>query len=163
MTGHPNPPEQLRQLDFLLGHVECVGRPRPDGAPPTVMRMHGVPTLGGHCYQVDVTWPGAAAGRWTFGWNPVDGEFGVHYVADSGSRGTGSSPGWRDGELVVTGHYAVAELGAHRYVRDVFRRLDDDRFVSDSSVRATPDEEWRPLDIYECRRVGDPTAGRSNP
>ncbi|GAA1306585.1 hypothetical protein [Saccharothrix xinjiangensis] len=154
----PAPPEQLRALDFLLGHNECVGRPRPDGSPPTVMHMHGTPALGGSHLQVDVTWPGTMAGRWTFGWNPVDGELGVHYIADSGSRGSGSSPGWRDGELVVTGHYAVVELNAHRYVRDVFHRIDDDHFVSRSYARATPEEEWRPIDVFECHRVGDPAA-----
>ncbi|GIM86666.1 DUF1579 family protein [Salinispora arenicola] len=147
------PPTQLRALDFLLGHTRCVGETPADGSAPTVMHMYGELTLGGHYLNVDVAWPGTMSGRWIFGWNPIDELINVYYVADSGTQGTATSAGWQDGELTVTGSYAVVEVGGHRMVRDVFRRVDDGHFVINSFVRSSDDERWTPLDVYDCHRV----------
>jgi hypothetical protein len=152
-TEVPPPPVQLHDLDFLLGQHQCVGETPADGAAPTVMDMYGEPTLGGHYYNVDVSWPGTMSGRWTFGWNPLDQEFNIYYIGDSGTQGTATSAGWQDGEFTVTGSYTVVEAGGHRTVRDVFRKVGDGHFVIRSSVRSQDDDSWIPFDVFDCHRV----------
>lgn len=149
----PVPPEQLHQLDFLLGSIECIGRQSPDGSERTVMHMHGEPTLGGHYYNVDLSWPGTMEGRWIFGWNPLDAEFNVYYIANSGSQGTATSPGWKNGKFVVTGSYAVLERNAQRVVRDVFSMGDDGHFVVHTFVWPEVGDEWKLIDVLDCQRV----------
>jgi hypothetical protein len=147
------PSEELHQLDFLMGLNRCVGQQPADGSEATVMLMDGAPTLGGHYLNVEVSWPGTMTARWIFGWNKVDLKFNVYFIADSGSQGTATSAGWQDGQFVVTGLYAVAEQGAHRVVRDIFTKVDDDHFVSHSSVKSEADDTWISIDTFDCHRV----------
>ncbi|MCA1217794.1 DUF1579 domain-containing protein [Streptomyces sp. 8L] len=146
--------EQLKQLDFLLGHNEYVGRPPAGGGEPARMTWHGSPSLNGKYVDVAVSFAGGGIGRWTFGWNPLDEEFDVYYVADSGSQGAGTSPGWVEGEFTVTGRYTVVELGRHKTVRDVFRIVDESTVVADSYVRNQDDDAWIKIDVYTGRRAG---------
>jgi hypothetical protein len=146
------PPAQMRELDFLLGRHRCVGRLPADGSPATVMYMHGEPTLDGHYYNVDFSWPGIMAGRWILGWNPLDGEYNVYFISDSGTQGTAASAGWVDGNLAITGDYTVVEKNAHRRLRDVFTRVCDGVFTVHSLVQAEADDAWVCLDVYEARR-----------
>ncbi|NLU76576.1 DUF1579 family protein [Streptomyces sp. HNM0575] len=157
------PSERMRELDFLLGHHRCVGRAPEDGSAPTVMYMHGRPTLGGHYYNVDFTWPGVMSGRWIFGWNPVDEEYNVYYLADSGTQGTAASAGWSGDEFQITGEYSVAEMNAHRAVRDVFSRGDESQFVTHSYVRSEEDGRWILLDVFEAHRITAEQAREENP
>lgn len=151
----PPPPEQLSQLDFLRGSVECVGKPHvPEGheePDPIVLLTTTSPTLAGHYLQMDVVWPGTLAGRWTFGWNPVDNEFITYYIADSGSHGTATSPGWEDGKLVFTGSYTIAGENSHPVMKDVFIPIDDDHFVIEESAQM--DGQWVPLVTFQCTRT----------
>jgi hypothetical protein len=159
-AGHagasPPPPPQLRQLDFLLGSVECVSEQRSGASEPTVMRMHTAPVLGGHYYQAEGTWPGTLIIR-VFGWNPVDEVLTEYYLADSGSQGTAQSPGWEGGRLVMTGSFAFAGQGT-RTVRDVFTRIGEDRFLLESYLRSddraggAAGEGWAPAGRFTCHR-----------
>lgn len=157
------PPLELSSLDFLLGHHRCVGTPPADGSPATVMYMHGEPTLGGHYYNVNFFWPGAMAGRWIFGWNPLDGEYNIYYLADSGSQGTAVSAGWADGEFTITGSYTVVERKAHKTVRDVFTVVSDEHFTTRSFVRSEAGDAWIQIDVFDAHRITAEQAREENP
>ncbi|MFI0408233.1 hypothetical protein [Actinomadura sp. 3N508] len=151
----PPPPEQLRQLDFLLGSIECIGEPQApevsESGEPIVLLTDAAPTLAGHFLQMDVVWPGTLAGRWLFGWNPVDANFISYYIADSGSHGSATSPGWEDGRLTFTGGYTIAVENTHPVMRDVFIPIDDDHFVIEESAEV--DGQWIPLVTFSCTRT----------
>lgn len=147
----PPPPDQLKQLDFLRGSVECVSEAQVEGMGPVVLLTEAGPTLAGHFLQMDVTWPGTLIGRWLFGWNPVDSMFISYYIADTGSHGSATSRGWEDGKLVFTGSYTIAGDNTHPVMKDVFTLVDEDHFLIEESMEV--DGEWVPLVNFICRRT----------
>jgi hypothetical protein len=163
---HPavrTPPAQMGELDFLLGHHRCVGRTSPEGSAATVMYLSGQPTLGGHYYNVDIYWPGVMAGRWVFGWNPLDQEYNIYYLSDSGTQGVAVSAGWQDGEFAVSGAYTVVEQNAHKKVKDVFTKTADGTFTVHSFVWSEKDDVWRPIDVFQAHRMTDEQAREEIP
>jgi hypothetical protein len=147
----PPPPEQLKQLDFLRGSVECLGESHVEGMDPMVLLTEAGPTLAGHYLQMDVTWPNTLIGRWLFGWNPVDSMFITYYIADTGSHGSATSPGWEDGKLVFTGSYTIAVENTHPVMKDVFTLIDEDHFLIEEYMEV--DGQWVPLVTFTCRRT----------
>ncbi|WP_369213208.1 DUF1579 family protein [Streptomyces flavofungini] len=104
----------MRELDFLLGSLRCLGR-----AAGSVLTARARPILGGHFYELDLTHlrPGErqrTRGSWVLGWDRVDARFVSYYFDDVGTRGTSASPGWRGGRLTFTGSYVTG--GAERRV-----------------------------------------------
>jgi hypothetical protein len=138
-------PPQVSQWDFLLGDVHCVG----SGDDPAVMTMRTVPMLNGHYLLSEGTGPGSQSVGRIFGWDPTAELLTEHFFSDMGGSGSSTSPGWREGELVVTGTFRFAGVG-ERTVRDVFRLTGEDEFTIEA--QSLTDQEWVTVDRFSCRR-----------
>ncbi|GAA4232342.1 hypothetical protein GCM10022254_31940 [Actinomadura meridiana] len=146
-TGTQPPPEQMRDLDFLLGSMSCVFN--------TGTKITGVfrSILGGHYYEFELTANRTNGqqvnGRWLLGWNSADKMFSSYYYDDTGMQGSTASEGWRDGELIFHGRYTLGD--GHVEMRTVFSRVDEDHFVIRESI--LQDGEWKLLDTQDCHRT----------
>ncbi|BCB74385.1 hypothetical protein GCM10022251_60070 [Phytohabitans flavus] len=150
-SGPPPAPEQLHQLDFLLGRFECVFNNVVVDPPTTVVTYWETrKTLNGHYYEMDITMPtGQFSARWIFGWNDVEAGFLSYYYDDIGSQGTSIAPGWQDGHLVFTGQ---SNYFGHRITnRDDFVIVDENHVLDTSYV--LEDGEWELAGTYDCRRI----------
>jgi len=147
LKGSQPPPEQMRDLDFMLGSIA--------GLLNTGTKMTGEirPVLGGNYYEfhltVNRTNGDQVNGRFVTGWNAADMVFGSYYYDDAGMQGYGTSPGWRDGELTFHGRYTLGDSYAE--LRSAFERIDEDHFVVRESI--LHEGEWKLLDTQDCHRT----------
>jgi hypothetical protein len=137
---------RIRQLDFLLGDVHCVS----SGETPVEMTMHTVPMLNGHYLMSEGRGPGPQAVGRIFGWDPTTEEFTEYFFSDMGGHGFATSPGWQDGQLVMTGSFRFAGIGERRG-RDYFRRVGADDFTIES--QAGTDAGWKTVQTFSCHRT----------
>ncbi|MGW0910047.1 DUF1579 family protein [Streptomyces sp. NPDC002853] len=146
-TGAVPAPEQMHELDFMLGTMSCVLN--------TGTKITGEikPVLSGHYYEFELTANRTngeqLSGRWLLGWNSTDAVFTSYYYDDTGMQGFSTAPGWQDGELPFQGRYTLAD--SHVEVRTVFRRVDEDNFVIHESM--LKNGEWVLLDTQDCHRT----------
>ncbi len=147
LVGSQPPPEQMHDLDFLLGSISCVVN--------TGTKMTGEirPVLGGHYLEFRVTVNRENGqqvnGVFIIGWNAADKVFSSYYYDDAHMQGSSTSPGWRDGALTFQGQYALGE--GRTELRTVFERIGDDHFsVRELMLR---EGEWKLLDTQDCHRT----------
>ncbi|MFF7459417.1 DUF1579 family protein [Kitasatospora sp. NPDC008115] len=142
-----DPPEQLHQLDFLLGtmvtHFD------------TGVRMEAVtkPIMGGHYYQMDLkaSYPDGSPkleGKWIIGWSAPNQQFESYYVDSMGTMGVSYSEGWQDGHLEFVGDHVIGEVGVRTRSKDAYTVIDATHFRLDAFVEV--EGEWKLYDIQDC-------------
>lgn len=147
LVGSQPAAEQMRELDFLHGSIDCVLN--------TGTKMTGEirPVLGGNYVEFKLTVNRENGqqvnGGFVLGWNAADKVFSSYYYDDAGMQGTSSSPGWHDGAMTFEGRYTLGE--DHADLRTVFERIDEDHFVVRELLLR--DGEWKLLDIQDCHRT----------
>ncbi|WP_225829262.1 DUF1579 family protein [Streptomyces naphthomycinicus] len=130
-------PEEMHQLDFLLGSWRCPTTVTAPGSPSETSVVVGTikPVLGGAWYQWDALrlpneqMPNKALSRWMIGgWNATDRTFTALYTDDRGTYGVEhTEPGAASsGQAKFTGQYTMAK-GKFTFI-DEFTKVDDDHF-----------------------------------
>lgn len=147
LVGAQPAPEQMHDLDFMLGSISCVLN--------TGTKMTGEirPVLGGSYYEFQLTVNRENGqqvnGKFVLGWNAADEVFSSYYYDDAGMQGSSTSPGWCDGRLTFQGRYTLGEEYAD--LRTVFERIDEDHFVVEELI--LQDGEWKLLDTQDTHRT----------
>jgi len=158
-TGSTSAPEEMRDLDFLLGSWRCPTTVTAPGAPSETSVVVGTikPVLGGAWYQWDALrlpneqMPQKALSRWMIGgWNATDQTFTALYTDDRGTHGEETTePGAAtDGHLKFIGEYTMAK-GKYTFI-DEFTRISDDHFQD--LISAKDGDEVVPAGSVECYR-----------
>ncbi|MEU6668499.1 DUF1579 family protein [Streptomyces sp. NPDC046727] len=137
-------PEEMHQLDFLLGSWRCPTTVTAPGSPSETSVVVGTikPVLGGAWYQWDALrlpneqMPRKALSRWMIGgWNATDKTFTALYTDDRGSYGVEhTEPGAAsDGHAKFTGQYTIGK-GKFTFI-DEFTKISDDHFRDEISAK----------------------------
>ncbi|SEP53557.1 DUF1579 family protein [Amycolatopsis saalfeldensis] len=146
-------PDQMKELDFLLGTWKCDAEVSMQGL-PAKSQMVGVihPIHDGKWYQWDIQ-SLARAGRttWVAGWNPAASNFQVYFYDNHGLHGSEASVGssWESGKLKFTGTMYTHEGKVE--VIDEFTRIDENSFHDDFYIRVN--DEWKQVVHGECYRL----------
>jgi hypothetical protein len=148
VAGSP-PAEQLHELDFLLGKLDCTFNTGVTSRGDTRL------TLGGNYYQLEVHSRNPDGtpkinGQWIIGWSAVDNAFQSYYVDDAQNQGTSSSPGWQDGHLDFVGSTILGAAGVRALTKDHFTMIDENHFTLDAFVQVKG--QWVLVDTQDCHR-----------
>lgn len=147
-SSAPVPP-QIKQLDFLLGTLNCVYS---DG---TKLTARVKPVLGGTYVQMSIDSTNALGnetinGKWILGWDATDSDFISYYYDNLLNQGTSTSPGWQDGNFTLIGQYVLTGHG-HLNLKDEFVPIDANHFTIYESGEFAG--AWRLLDTQACVRT----------
>lgn len=146
LTGSQPAPEQMHDLDFMVGSIDCLLNTG------TMMKGEIRPVLRGHYLEFRMTVDRENGqqmnGTFVIGWNAADQVFSSYYYDDEGMQGSATATGWRDGVLTFQGRYT--SVGEYIELRSVFERVGPDHFTVRELL--LDDGEWKLLDIQDCHR-----------
>ncbi|MFM2411590.1 MAG: hypothetical protein RL481_2418 [Pseudomonadota bacterium] len=173
-TSYPPAPTPAAELEFtrtVLGTWNCVGEMPAGavipGAPATPYTSSHVFTelLGGFGYridylqQIDGPHPFRMDGRQFFGWDKGTDRLVYLWLDTMGTAALGSSDGWRDGVLVLTGTGAIPVPDADGVpvprpagVRDIYTVLDD-RLTWQGLIKPEGAPDWIVIGNDSCARA----------
>ncbi|HET9171569.1 MAG TPA: DUF1579 family protein [Actinospica sp.] len=148
-TATSTAPAQIKQLDFLLGTLNCVYS---DG---TLLSAKVKPILGGTYVQMDIKSTNALGteaitGKWILGWDSTDSQFISYYYDNLLNQGTSTAPGWQDGSFTLIGQYVLTGHG-HLNLKDQFVPVDANHFTIYESGEIAG--AWKLLDTQACTRT----------
>jgi hypothetical protein len=148
----------MAELNFLLGSFTCATTGK------TAIYETTRKVLNGTYYQMEVSEYVPGKGRfiayWTLGWDPVDLDFAAQYFDNLGNTGTATSAGWKNGQFVLPGRYAIVAVsggakgvgrGSPATSKDVFRIVGANHYVDDSYV--SRNGKWVSEGGGDCRRA----------
>lgn len=151
-------PDQLKELNFLLGRYKCSTTPGGYTIYLTTSKI-----LGGNYDRTNVTvvtTQGTVYGEWIFGWDSVHLQFTSYYFDDTGATGNASSLGWQNGQFNFTGTYVlVSVLGGTSGIGQGFNIQAADDFVIAGPGHVIDERsavingEWVNAGEYDCYRI----------
>lgn len=167
----PTPSPQLAPTEAVLGHWDCTGVMPAGavipGAPATPYRSSHVFTklLGGFGYQIDYRQdiegphPFHMEGREYLGWDAGRNRIVYFWIDTMGTAAQGTSEGWKNGELVLTGVGALPAPGAGGKmverpagVRDIYA-LRDGHLTWQGLIKPEGAKDWIVIGNDKCTRA----------